>query len=46
MQYEERQVVTIPVYAGKDIDRGLVSKILRDAVTREEFIALLNNTEK
>jgi predicted RNA binding protein YcfA (HicA-like mRNA interferase family) len=42
MQHEDTRVVTIPVHAGKNIGRGLLRKILRDAeLTREEFIALL-----
>lgn len=42
MQHEDGSVVTIPVHAGKDIGRGLLRKILRDAkLTREDFIALL-----
>ncbi|MBA2749621.1 MAG: type II toxin-antitoxin system HicA family toxin [Tatlockia sp.] len=42
MQHEDAQVVTIPVHAGKNIGRGLLSKILRDAeITREECILLL-----
>ena len=42
MQHEDGKVVTIPVHAGKNIGRGLLRKILRDAeLTCEEFIALL-----
>lgn len=42
MKHEDGRVVTIPVHAGKDIGRGLLRKILRDAeLTPEEFIALL-----
>lgn len=42
MQHEDGRVVTIPVHVGKNIGKGLLRKILRDAeLTREEFIALL-----
>lgn len=42
IQHEDGRVVTVPVHAGKNIGRGLLSKILRDAeITREEFILLL-----
>ncbi len=42
VQHEDGKVVTRPVHAGKNIGRGLLRKILRDAeLTREEFIALL-----
>ena len=42
MQHEDGRVVTIPVHAGKNVGRGLLRKILRDAdITREEFIDLL-----
>ncbi|MDZ4872793.1 MAG: hypothetical protein CLLPBCKN_002189 [Chroococcidiopsis cubana SAG 39.79] len=42
MQHEDGRVVTIPVHAGKNVGRGLLRKILRDAkMTREEFIDLL-----
>lgn len=42
MQHEDGRVVTIPVHSGKNIGRGLLRKILRDAeITREEFIELL-----
>lgn len=43
MQHEDGRVVTIPYHAGKNIGRGLLRKILRDAeLTREEFMALLD----
>ncbi|HEY9691639.1 MAG TPA: type II toxin-antitoxin system HicA family toxin [Oculatellaceae cyanobacterium] len=42
IQHEDGRVVTIPVHPGKDIGRGLLIKILRDAeLTKEEFISLL-----
>lgn len=42
MQHEDGRVVTIPVHTGKNVGRGLLRKILRDAeITREEFIDLL-----
>jgi predicted RNA binding protein YcfA (HicA-like mRNA interferase family) len=42
MQHEDGRVVTIPVHVGKNIGKGLLRKILRDAeLTREELIALL-----
>lgn len=44
MKHEDGRVVTIPVHLGKDIGRGLLGKILRDAeLTREEFIELLES---
>jgi predicted RNA binding protein YcfA (HicA-like mRNA interferase family) len=40
--WHEGRVVTIPVHAGKNVGRGLLRKILRDAeITREEFVDLL-----
>jgi len=42
MRHEDGRVVTIPVHAGKDIGKGLLNKILRDAeLTRDEFFELL-----
>ena len=42
LRHEDGRVLTIPVRAGKNIGRGLLRKILRDAeLTRDEFIALL-----
>lgn len=42
MQHEDERVVAIPVHSGKNIGRGLLIKIMRDAeITREEFIELL-----
>ena len=42
MKHADGQVLTLPVHPGRDIGRGLLRKILRDAeLTREEFIALL-----
>lgn len=44
MQHEDGRLVTIPVHAGKDIGRGLLRKIWRDAkISREEFIELLES---
>ena len=46
MKHEDGRVVTIPVHAGKNIGRGLLGKILRDAeLTREEFIELLESDD-
>lgn len=42
MKHEDSRVVTVPVHKGKNIGRGLLRKILRDAeLTVEEFIELL-----
>ena len=42
MTHPDGQVVTVPVHAGRDIGRGLLRKILRDAeITREAFLELL-----
>lgn len=42
MQHEDGRVITIPVHSGKNLGKGLLRKILRDAeISREEFIALL-----
>lgn len=44
MKHLDGRVVTIPVHLGKNIGRGLLGKILRDAeLTREEFIELLES---
>ena len=42
MQHEDGRVVTIPFHSGKNLGKGLLRKILRDAeISREEFIAIL-----
>ena len=42
MTHPDGRVVTIPIHAGRDIGRGLLRKILRDAeITREAFLELL-----
>jgi len=42
MKHEDDRVVTIPVHAGKDIGKGLLLKILRDAeLSKEDLIDLL-----
>ena len=42
MKHEDGRVVTIPVHAGKDIGKGLLLKILRDAeLSKEDLIDLL-----
>jgi predicted RNA binding protein YcfA (HicA-like mRNA interferase family) len=42
MKHEDGRAITIPMHAGKNIGKGLLRKILRDAeLTVEEFIALL-----
>jgi len=42
MTHPDGRVVTVPVHAGRDIGRGLLRKILRDAeITREAFLELL-----
>jgi predicted RNA binding protein YcfA (HicA-like mRNA interferase family) len=42
MKHPDGRVVTVPVHLGRDIGRGLLRKILRDAeLTREAFIKLL-----
>jgi len=41
MKHEDDRVVTIPVHAGKDIGKGLLLKILRDAeLSKEDLIDL------
>jgi predicted RNA binding protein YcfA (HicA-like mRNA interferase family) len=41
MKHPDGRVVTVPVHAGRDIGRGLLRKILRDAeLTREAFLEL------
>ena len=42
MKHEDGRVVTIPVHTGKDIGKGLLLKILRDAdLSKEALIDLL-----
>jgi predicted RNA binding protein YcfA (HicA-like mRNA interferase family) len=42
MKHPDGRVVTVPVHLGRDIGRGLLRKILRDAeLTREASIKLL-----
>ena len=42
MRHEDGRVVTIPIHAGKEIGKGLLLKILRDAdLTKAELIDLL-----
>jgi len=42
MRHADGRVVTVPVHAGRDIGRGLLRKILRDAeLTHEAFLELL-----
>ena len=42
LKHPDGQVVTVPLHSGRDIGRGLLRKILRDAkLSREEFIELL-----
>ena len=42
MKHPDGRVVTVPVHPGRDIGRGLLRKILRDAdLTREAFLKLL-----
>ncbi|MEO0848631.1 MAG: type II toxin-antitoxin system HicA family toxin [Cyanobacteria bacterium J06629_2] len=42
MKHEDSRIVTVPVHKGKNIGKGLLRKMLRDAeLTVEEFIELL-----
>ena len=42
LKHPNGRVVTVPLHSGRDIGRGLLRKILRDAkLSREEFIELL-----
>ena len=44
LRHPDARVVTMPVHRGRDIGRGLVRKILRDAqVTPAEFLDVLNS---
>jgi len=43
MKHQDGRVVTIPIHAGRDIGRGLLRKILRDAeLSRDHFFDLLS----
>ena len=43
LKHPDGRVLTVPVHAGRDIGRGLLRKILRDAdLSREEFVRLLD----
>jgi len=42
LKHADGRVVTVPVHAGKDIARGLLRKVLRDAdLSPEELMRLL-----
>lgn len=42
LKHQDNRVVTVPVHGNKNLGKGLLRKILRDAeLTVEEFIALL-----
>jgi predicted RNA binding protein YcfA (HicA-like mRNA interferase family) len=42
LSHPDGRVVTVPVHSGRDIGRGLLRKVIRDAeLTRDEFMALL-----
>ena len=42
LKHPDGRVTTVPIHAGRDIGRGLLRKILRDAErTREAFLDLL-----
>jgi len=42
LKHADGRVVTVPVHAGKDIARGLLRKVLRDAdLSPEELMQLL-----
>ena len=44
LRHEDGRVVTAPLHAGRDIGRGLLRKILRDAeLSPEELAELLND---
>ncbi|MFN5893094.1 MAG: type II toxin-antitoxin system HicA family toxin [Dolichospermum sp.] len=43
MKHEDNRVVSIPSNSGKNIGKGLLVKIIRDAdLTKDELIELLN----
>jgi predicted RNA binding protein YcfA (HicA-like mRNA interferase family) len=42
MRHPDGRTVTVPTHSGRDIGRGLLRKILRDAeVTRDAFVELI-----
>ena len=42
LRHPDGRVVTVPIHPGKEIGRGLLRKILRDAeLSADEFLALL-----
>ena len=42
LRHPDGRATVVPVHAGEEIGRGLLSKILRDAkITRDEFIKSL-----
>ena len=42
IKHPDGRVTTVPVHAGRDVSRGLLRKILRDAeLTKEEFLDLI-----
>ncbi len=42
MKHEDGRIVTIPVHSSKNLGKGLLRKIIRDAeLTVDEFISLL-----
>jgi predicted RNA binding protein YcfA (HicA-like mRNA interferase family) len=42
LRHSDGRATVIPIHKGRDIDRGLLRKILRDAdLTREDFLKLL-----
>ncbi len=42
LKHPDGRVVTVPVHPERDIGRGLLRKVIRDAeLTRDEFMALL-----
>jgi predicted RNA binding protein YcfA (HicA-like mRNA interferase family) len=44
LKHSDGRVITVPVHAGKDIGRGLLRKILRDAEwTVEDLLVFLRN---
>lgn len=44
MKHLDGRVVTVPVHGGREIARGLLRKILRDAeLSRQDFLGLLDS---
>lgn len=42
LKHPDGRITTVPLHANRDIGRGLLRKILRDAeISREEFLELL-----